>query len=228
MAVKFPASPAINDIYTDPTGNRWKWNGSGWDNLGKLLELSTSAEFNGNGTTTPLSIASIASSKISHGTGTVEEALFCKLVDLTLPANTDLVNITQDSKGNTLNIKDGDSLILFLYVAEWHNLTSSSNAIRVSFNGRSDNVFYLSTTDGLGYLFTAGASAVWQATDIHINLINGQLSGSISTKRPTTQNTYSFTTIGFNDVITSIQIYPSSPTTSLIKAGTIIKLNKIC
>ena len=31
MAIDFPASPTLDEIYTDPTtGNRWKWDGTKW------------------------------------------------------------------------------------------------------------------------------------------------------------------------------------------------------
>jgi hypothetical protein len=35
--ILFPASPVLNEIYTDPTGNRWQWDGFGWNNLGREL-----------------------------------------------------------------------------------------------------------------------------------------------------------------------------------------------
>jgi hypothetical protein len=38
--ILFPASPVLNEIYTDTTGNRWQWDGFGWNNLGRELKAS--------------------------------------------------------------------------------------------------------------------------------------------------------------------------------------------
>ena len=34
MAISFPTSPSIGQIYTLPTGEAWRWNGSAWESLG--------------------------------------------------------------------------------------------------------------------------------------------------------------------------------------------------
>jgi hypothetical protein len=34
MAINFPQSPSIGQIYTLPTGESWRWNGSAWSALG--------------------------------------------------------------------------------------------------------------------------------------------------------------------------------------------------
>ena len=34
MAISFPPSPTVGQIYTLPSGQAWKWNGSAWDSLG--------------------------------------------------------------------------------------------------------------------------------------------------------------------------------------------------
>jgi len=34
MAISFPPSPSLGQIYTLPSGQAWKWNGSAWDSLG--------------------------------------------------------------------------------------------------------------------------------------------------------------------------------------------------
>jgi hypothetical protein len=35
MAISFPTSPSIGQIYTLPTGESWEWNGSAWQTLGQ-------------------------------------------------------------------------------------------------------------------------------------------------------------------------------------------------
>lgn len=34
MAISFPISPIIGQIYTLPSGESWEWNGSAWESLG--------------------------------------------------------------------------------------------------------------------------------------------------------------------------------------------------
>ena len=34
MAISFPVSPSVGQIYTLPTGQSWRWNGSAWESLG--------------------------------------------------------------------------------------------------------------------------------------------------------------------------------------------------
>jgi hypothetical protein len=43
MALDFPASPSVNDLYTD-SGRTWRWNGTGWEMLsGSPVSIDTTA-----------------------------------------------------------------------------------------------------------------------------------------------------------------------------------------
>ena len=43
MALDFPASPSVNDLYTD-SGRTWRWNGTGWAMLpGAPVAIDTTA-----------------------------------------------------------------------------------------------------------------------------------------------------------------------------------------
>jgi len=37
MAISFPTSPSIGQIYTLATGEAWEWNGSAWQTLGSNI-----------------------------------------------------------------------------------------------------------------------------------------------------------------------------------------------
>jgi hypothetical protein len=34
MALDFPSSPSLNQVYRSPTGESWRWNGFAWNSLG--------------------------------------------------------------------------------------------------------------------------------------------------------------------------------------------------
>jgi len=43
--IVFPSSPTVDQIYTDSTTNKsWKWNGNGWDYLGKNMATDVLTE----------------------------------------------------------------------------------------------------------------------------------------------------------------------------------------
>lgn len=53
MALNFPNSPTINEVYTGPNGNKWSWTGESWVSLGTQTSPSggsnTQVQFNNDG-----------------------------------------------------------------------------------------------------------------------------------------------------------------------------------
>jgi len=43
MALNFPSNPVLNQIYTGPLGQKWKWNGSAWISFNEIVLVPTAS-----------------------------------------------------------------------------------------------------------------------------------------------------------------------------------------
>jgi hypothetical protein len=47
MALNFPSNPTLNQVYTGPLGQKWKWNGEAWVSFNEIVSVPTASYLNG-------------------------------------------------------------------------------------------------------------------------------------------------------------------------------------
>ena len=47
MALNFPSNPILNQVYTGPLGQKWKWNGEAWVSFNEIVSVPTASYLNG-------------------------------------------------------------------------------------------------------------------------------------------------------------------------------------
>jgi hypothetical protein len=169
--ILFPASPVLNEIYTDTTGNRWQWDGFGWNNLGRELiikhEDTTERDALNSHTGEAVSLDATGFTKNLDGT-IVNSQLFADkfdqmdfgqvILDYIVPESVVAINLTTDKDGNAFNFGHGEGFAIYTDITFDSDGSSEHNEIRLRFNSNIGATVYHSITTSIGAQFLLGTT----------------------------------------------------------------------
>ena len=168
MALDFPTSPSVNDLYTD-SGRTWRWNGTGWAMLpGAPVAIDTTAADILSATAGVISADDAASDKIvfwddSAGRLTyLAQGTGLAIDDTTIYTNDVIVVACSDE---TTAITTGTAKVTFRapYAATFTSVrasltASSSNELQVNIKKNGTTVFSTTLRINSGALTSVGAT----------------------------------------------------------------------
>jgi len=114
MALNFPSTPTLNEIYTDGQGRSWKWNGTAWEaqavpdpRLPAITKLTvtandtTSFRFDQYGTTDNPTVYALSGTTIAFDLAALEGHPFFVQDSVAVNYDTGLVHIDTDNTETT-------------------------------------------------------------------------------------------------------------------------------